>query len=65
MKLEAQYPDVGKPYYVAHSSINALAITEPLSNSENLDNGANSFRWWARKESIRTLVNIKFQSDFL
>ena len=47
MKLEAQYPDIGKPYYVAHSSINALAITEPLPNENILDNGSNSFQWWA------------------
>ena len=51
MKLEAQYPDQGKPYYVAHSSVNALALTEPLSGEKFLDNGSNSFRWWARKDS--------------
>ena len=60
MKLEAQYPDVGKPYYVAHSSINALAITEPLSNSENLDNGSNSFQWWARSQRVRTFSQLQF-----
>ena len=29
VKLEAKYPDIGKPYYLAYTSINALAITEP------------------------------------
>ena len=40
MKLEVQHPEIGKPYYGAHSSINVLAITEPLPNSKILDNGS-------------------------
>ena len=51
IELEAQYPDYGKPYYVAHSSINALAITEPLPNENSVGNGSNTFQWWARKDS--------------
>ena len=51
IKLEAQHPDVGRPYYVAHSSINALTLTEPLPGEKNLDNGSNSFHWWARQDS--------------
>jgi len=31
MKLEAQFLDQGKSYYVAHSSVNALALIEPLT----------------------------------
>ncbi len=38
--LKAKYPDSGKPYYVAHSSINALAITEPLPGKKFSDNGS-------------------------
>ena len=34
MTLKAQYPESGKPYYVAHTSINALAIAELWSNSK-------------------------------
>ena len=51
MKLKPQYPRCGKPYYIAHSSINALAITEPLPGSNVTDNGSGSFQWWARKDS--------------
>ena len=51
MKLEAQYPDEGKPYYVAHSSINALALTDPLPGEKNFEKGSNTFQWWARKDS--------------
>jgi len=49
--LKAKYPDSGKPYYVAHSSINALAITEPLPGKNFSDNGSGTFHWWARKDS--------------
>ena len=31
IRLEANYPDIGKPYYIARSSINALTIIEPSS----------------------------------
>ena len=51
IKLEAQYPHAGKPYYLAHSSIDALALTEPLPGEKIFDNGSNSFHWWARKDS--------------
>ena len=51
IKLEAQHPDEGRPYYVAHSSINALTLTEPLPGEKFLDNGSNSFHWWARQDS--------------
>ena len=51
MTLEAQYPESGKPYYVAHSSINALAIAEPLPGKIFSDNGSGTFHWWARKDS--------------
>ncbi len=49
--LEAKYPDIGKPYYVAHSSLNALAITNSQSKQEEWDKGSSVLRWWARKDS--------------
>ena len=65
MILEAQYPDVGKPYYVAHSSINALAIAEPLPSTKNLDNCSISFQWWARSQRIRTLIEMEIGANLL
>ena len=64
IKLEAQYPKIGKPYHLAHSSINALAITEPLSNTKSTDNGSISFQWWARQERIRTLAELPLKVNF-
>ena len=65
IKLEAQYPDQGKPYYVAHSSVNALALTEPLSGEKFLTMvrihftggpGRNVFEPW---EFLKFIVNFK------
>ena len=56
--LEANYPDIGKPYYIARSSINALAIIEPSSKTASLDNGSSVLRWWARTQLVRTFCEI-------
>ena len=32
--METTYPEIGKPYYIAHSSINTLAIIDKPANSE-------------------------------
>ncbi len=49
--LEPDYPDIGKPYYVAHSSLDALAIMNLPSKQDNWDKGSTVLRWWARKDS--------------
>ena len=50
VKLDTKYPEIGKPYYLAYTSINALAITEPSPNCKCTDNGWTSFQWWAPLE---------------
>ena len=49
--LEAQYPDIGKPYYIAQSSLDALAIMNTPSKQEEWDKGSSVLRWWARQDS--------------
>ena len=46
IKFEPTYPDIGKPYYVTQTSLNALAIVAPLTDLGNADNGADSYLWW-------------------
>ena len=46
IKFEPTYPDIGKPYYVVKTSLNALAIVAPLTEFGNADNGADSYLWW-------------------
>ena len=55
-KLEAKYPDIGKPYYLVYTSIYALAITEPSPNCKSTDNAP--FQWWARSQRIRTSAGL-------
>ena len=64
VNLEAKFPDFGKPYYLAYTSINALVIDEPSPNCKSTDNGSTSFQWWARKECIRTLGILKIHCEF-
>ena len=51
MTLKAQHAESGKPYYIAHTSINALVIGEPSSDKNFSGDGSGTFHWWARKDS--------------
>ena len=65
IKFEPTYPDIGKPYYVAQTSLNALAILAPLTDLRIADNGADSYLWWIWTERIRTISKISIQVDLL
>ena len=52
IRLEPTQGDIGRPYYLARTSINTLAIMEtPPREGGGPDNGSNSLRWWRRRES--------------
>jgi hypothetical protein len=56
-RLEPTQGDVGRPYYLAQTSINALALLEPPRGQDgprDPDSGSNSLRWWTRTQKIRT-----------
>ena len=61
--FEPTYPDIGKPYYVAQTSLNALAIVVPLTEFGNTNNGANSYLWWTWSQRIRTLSALPFEVE--
>ena len=61
VKLEAKYPDIGKPYFLAYTSINGLVIAEPSPNCKSTYNGSTSFQWWARSQYRRTLYQLPLQ----
>ena len=48
IRLEPTVPEAGRPYYVARTSIDTLALIEPPPGSED---GSNCLRWWRRRES--------------
>ncbi len=50
INFKPTYPDIGKPYYVAKTEFNSLAITTPLTDLTSADNGADSYLWWRWRE---------------
>ena len=63
--FEPTYPDIGKPYYVVNSEINALEITTPLTDLVSADNGADSYLWWTWTVRIRTVAKKALHSKEL
>ena len=52
IRLEPTTADIGRPYFLAHTAINTLAILEPPPGEDGgPDNSSNSLRWWRRRES--------------
>ena len=46
MTLKAVYPDIGKPYFIAQSSINTIALLEKAPSETDADEGSTTLRWW-------------------
>ena len=51
IQLDQARGEIGRPYYVARTSIDALALLEPPPDQVGADGGSNSLRWWRRRES--------------
>ena len=49
IRLEPSRPVEGKPYYMARTSLDTLALLDPPPGVR--DTGSNSLRWWRRGES--------------
>jgi hypothetical protein len=51
IKLEPIAGDIGRPYYMARTSLDCLALLiEPPPGAEAPDGGSNSLRQWRRRE---------------
>jgi len=51
IRLEPTRGDIGRPYYLARTTLDSLALMEPLAEPYRSDGGSNSLRWWRRRES--------------
>jgi site-specific DNA recombinase len=51
LRLEPTRGDIGRPYYIARSSLNTLALLETPSDDGQVCTGSNSLRWWRRRDS--------------
>jgi hypothetical protein len=55
IRLELVTPDIGRPFYRAITTLDALALIEPPSGAED---GSNSLQRWTRTQRIRTAAAI-------
>ena len=51
VRLDPAQGEIGRPYYVARTSLDALALLEPPPGQDEPDSGSNSLHWWRRRES--------------
>ena len=51
IRLEPQRGDVGRPYYLARTSIDCIALLKTPPGAEAPDGGSSSLREWRRRES--------------
>ena len=63
--LKAVYPDIGKPYFVAKSSIDTIALLENTPSENDTDGGSTTLRWWTWTVRIRTVAKVPIQVNLL
>ena len=51
IRLEPRQGDIGRPYYVARTALDALVLMEEPPSARGSEGGSNSLRWWRRRES--------------
>jgi len=51
IRLVPEKGDVGRPFYLAQTSIDCIALLETPPGDEAPDGGSNSLRQWRRRES--------------
>ncbi len=51
ISLKAVYPDIGKPYFIAQSSIDTIALLENTPSQNDAEGGSTTLRWWRWRES--------------
>ncbi len=49
--FKAVYPDIGKPYFVANSSIDTITLLDNTPSGKGADDGSTTLRWWRWRES--------------
>jgi len=51
IRLEPTRGDIGRPYYLARTTLNSLVLMEPFTEPYGSETGSNSLHWWRRRES--------------
>jgi hypothetical protein len=53
--------DIGRPYCVAKTSLDALVLLEKPPSEDSSDSGSNSYVWWRRTQRIRTASGVSLE----
>ena len=61
--LQPVYPEIGRPYYVAKTSLDVLALLDDPEPGAGPDSGSTVRGWWTRNDSIRTLALTPIVAD--
>jgi hypothetical protein len=61
IRLEPTRGQIGRPCYVARTSLDALALLAPPPGQDGPEGGSNSLRWRTRTQSIRTAGALPFE----
>ena len=59
--LKAVYLDIGKPYFIAQSSIDLIALFVISPSESNANDGLTTLRWWTWTVRIRTVAEIPIE----
>jgi len=51
IRLQPTRGHIGRPYYVAQTALDTLALLAPAPGQDGPEGGSNSLRWWRRRES--------------
>jgi hypothetical protein len=51
IKLERTKGEIGRPYYMARTTLDTLSLLAPPPGEDGPEGGSNSLRWWRRRES--------------
>ena len=51
IELDPTKGEIGRPYFVARTSLDTLALLAPPPGQDGPEGGSNSLRWWRRRES--------------
>ena len=63
IRLDPVAPETGRPYYVAHTAVDSLALLADPESDDESDSGAKSLRWWTRQQRLRTLAALPVQVE--
>ena len=59
--LKAVYLDIGKPYFIAQSSIDLIALFVISPSESNANDGLTTLRWWTWTVRICTVAEIQIR----